>query len=92
MSEDSPIFLVRFSNNRRKYIESQNKKIVNRKNTPLDFYTFNFLPIALTSTILSPLNRLKVLMQVQDFIPVKNLEGKKVNISFLFKSKIKIFK
>ena len=92
MSEDSPIFLVRFSNNRRKFIESQNNKIVNRKNNPLEFYTFNFLPIMITSTILSPLNRLKTIMQVQDFLPMKDLEGKKLNTSLLIKSKIKILK
>ena len=87
MSEESPVFFVRFSNNRRKFIEAQNKKIICRKNNFLEFYTFNFLPIAVTSTILSPLNRLKVLMQVQDFIPKKDLEGKKVNLSFLVQSK-----
>jgi hypothetical protein len=88
MSEDTPIFLVRFSNNRRKAVESQNKKIINRKNNFLEFYTFNFLPIAITSTILAPLNRLKILMQVQDFLPIKDLEGKKINLNFLIKSKI----
>lgn len=93
MSEESPVFLVRFSNNRRKFIESQNKKIIKRKNNFLEFYTFNFLPIALTSTILSPLNRLKILFQVQDFIPIskKELNGKKANLSFFVKSNFKNF-
>jgi hypothetical protein len=86
-SKDSDLFLVRFSNNRRKVIESQNKKTISRKNNFLEFYTFNFLPIAITSTILSPLNRLKVLMQVQDLIPIKDLEGKKMNLKFLIESK-----
>lgn len=78
MSEEtSPVFFVRFSNNRRKYIELQNKKFVIRKNNFLEFYTFNFIPIAITSTILYPLNRLKILKQIIDFIPNKDLQLEK---------------
>ncbi len=75
MSEEtSPVFFVRFSNNRRKYIEFQNKKFVLRKNNFLEFYTFNFIPIAITSTILYPFNRLKIIKQIIDIIPNKEFQ------------------
>ena len=74
MSEEtSPVFFVRFSDNRRRFIELQNKKFIQRKNNFAEFYTFNFIPIALTSSILAPLNRLKLLKQIADFIPSRDL-------------------
>lgn len=95
MSEEtSPVFFVRFSNNRRKYVEYQNKKFTVRKNNFIEFYGFNFIPIVITSTILSPLNRLKTLMQIRDFIPSKDLaeksiEEKNLNLRTMISSKIK---
>lgn len=78
MSEEtSPVFFVRFSDNRRRFIELQNKKFIQRKNNFLEFYTFNFIPIAITSTILGPLNRLRLLKQISDFIPSKDLSVEK---------------
>ena len=95
MSEEtSPVFFVRFSNNRRKYTELQNKKFTTRKNNFIEFYTFNFIPIVMTSTILAPLSRLKLLKQIGDFIPSKDLAlekgaaaGNKTKISNLISSK-----
>lgn len=74
MSEEtSPVFFVRYSDNRRRYIELQNKKFTQRKNNFSEFYAFNFIPIALTSSLLAPLSRLKLLKQIADFIPSKDL-------------------
>ncbi len=74
MSEEtSPVFFVRFSDNRRRYIELQNKKFIQRKNNFAQFYTFNFIPIALTSTLLAPLSRLRLLKQIADLLPNKDL-------------------
>jgi hypothetical protein len=74
MSEEtSPVFFVRFSDNRRRYIELQNKKFIQRKNNFAEFYTFNFIPIALTSSLLAPLSRLRLLKQIADYIPNKDL-------------------
>ena len=81
MSEEiSPVFFVRFSDNRRKYIEYQNKKSSStRKNNFTEYYAFNFIPIVLTSTLLCPLYRLKTLLQVKEFIPIKNSQDKNSN-------------
>lgn len=100
MSEEtSPVFFVRFSDNRRRYIELQNKKFIQRKNNLTEFYTFNFIPIAITSTLLAPLSRLKLLKQIADFIPNKDLslqKGESRDKSFqssnLISSNFKIFK
>ena len=58
--------LLRFSNSRRLAIENQNsnENIVLRSITPTEHYFYNFLPAFLTSTLLAPLNRFKLLAQV----------------------------
>jgi len=64
-------FLIRFSNNYRRKIELRNTlTTVKRKSTLMEQYLFNFVPSAIASAILSPLNRIKILLQVsnQDFI------------------------
>lgn len=94
MSEEtSPVFFVRFSDNRRKYIEFQNKKSATiRKNNFAEYYAFNFIPIVLTSTLLCPLYRLKTLLQVKEFIPTKNNQDKNsipknLNLKYFITSK-----
>jgi hypothetical protein len=62
--------LLRFSNWRRSTTERQLLKGYKmRERNVLEIYTFNFLPCALTSTILAPLNRLKIIFQVHNMIP-----------------------
>ncbi len=79
MSEEtSPVFFVRFSDNRRRFIELQNKKFIQRKNNFAEFYSYNFIPIALTSTLLAPLSRLRLIKQITDLIPNKDLGLEKV--------------
>jgi len=94
MSEEtSPVFFVRFSNNRRKFIELQNKKFRVRNNNFMEFYSLNLFPIVITSTILAPFNRLKILQQISNFIPNKDIfldkgeaKGNSIKISYIINS------
>ena len=67
MSQHMPeTFFINFSNNKRKKVESINSKtLIKRKSSLLEQYLFNFVPVAVSSTILSPLNRIKILLQIQ---------------------------
>jgi hypothetical protein len=63
--------LIRFSNSRRKYLELQNLKTKNqRKSSLLEQYLFNLIPIVTSSSLLAPLNRLKIIMQVKKQIVI----------------------
>jgi len=60
-------FLIKYSNNKRKKIEYLNSHLaIKRKSSLLEQYLFNFVPVAITSAILSPLNRIKIILQVQN--------------------------
>jgi hypothetical protein len=86
-------FIVNFSNNKRKYIENQkaNPGMTFRKNSAFELLVFQYIPVIGASTLLAPFNRLKVLLQVQDFIPLPKTNGTttiktKTKISELIKS------
>jgi hypothetical protein len=69
MSNENDIIpvMVRFSNWRRGFVERQQSKGYKmRKINILEVYTFTFVPCAITSTLLAPLNRLKIILQVKD--------------------------
>jgi solute carrier family 25 (adenine nucleotide translocator) protein 4/5/6/31 len=73
--------LLRFSNWRRSSTERQHLKGYKlRERNILEIYTFNFIPCAITSTLLAPLNRLKIIFQIQSMIPGV-LDNQKLNIS-----------
>jgi hypothetical protein len=88
-------FIINFSNNKRKYIENQksNTNIIFRKNSILEIFAFQYVPCIMASTILAPLNRIKVMLQVKDFIalPKEDISEKgtkaKLSIAQLVKSK-----
>jgi hypothetical protein len=70
---------IRVSDRLRRKAHNQFKgKYTIRKHTPLEIFSFNFIPIIATSTLLAPLYRIKIILQVQDLLP-----GDKV-----FKSKL----
>jgi hypothetical protein len=71
------VFLINFSNNKRRNIENQkaNSNIIFRKNSALEIFVFQYIPLIGASTILAPLNRLKVLLQVKDIIPMPKEVG-----------------
>jgi hypothetical protein len=73
-------FPIRFSDWRRDKVIKQNQSgYLNRQQSLLETFTFNFLPTAITSSILAPLNRIKVILQVQTLIPgAENLTATKV--------------
>jgi solute carrier family 25 protein 16 len=78
--------LLRFSNWRRSTTERQQLKGYKmRERNILEVYTFNFLPCAITSTLLAPLNRLKVIFQIHSMIPGL-IENKKLAISEVLKT------
>lgn len=57
--------LVRLADSRRKVIENQKKKnYITRKVTIVEQFLFNLVPVVVTSTILEPLNRMKLLLQI----------------------------
>jgi hypothetical protein len=90
------IFLINFSNNKRRNIENQkvNSNIIFRKNSALEIFVFQYIPLIAASTILAPLNRLKVLLQVKDVVALpKEVNGgtiskASVSVSSLIKSKV----
>jgi hypothetical protein len=63
-------FLINFSNGKRQVVENQrrNDNIKFRKNSILELLVLQYIPILATSTLLAPLNRLKVLLQCQDIL------------------------
>jgi len=67
-------FLINFSNKRRQLLENQksNSNILFRKYSILELLGLQYIPVLLTSTILAPLNRIKVIQQCQDLIILKN--------------------
>jgi solute carrier family 25 phosphate transporter 23/24/25/41 len=78
--------VLKFSNSRRNTISDQQKRgYVQRKHTILEILIFNYIPCALSSTILAPLNRIKVILQVQNMIPGVD----KLNARNVFSSAIK---
>jgi hypothetical protein len=90
-------FIINFSNNKRKYIENQkaNTNIHFRKQSILELIAFQYIPCIGASTLLAPFNRLKVIMQVQNVIPIPREAAEagsavksKLSISNLVKSKI----
>jgi hypothetical protein len=72
--------LIRFSDSRRNVVKSKAQQgYFIRQSSILEVFVFNFVPVAITSTILAPLNRIKVILQVQNMIPgAENLTAKKV--------------
>lgn len=87
-------FLIRLSNQRRRTVESQklkNYKI--RQYSLVELYTFQFLPVVITSSILAPLNRIKLILQVKDLNTTveggkNNLTGREVlNSIYIFKNR-----
>jgi solute carrier family 25 (mitochondrial phosphate transporter), member 23/24/25/41 len=78
--------VLRFSNWRRQTIQDQQKKgYVQRKRTLMEILVFNYIPCAVSSTILAPLNRAKVILQVQNLLPrSESLTGRQV-ISHIIK-------
>ncbi len=86
MERYSTPFLVRFADNRRKTIDNQRKKnYIYRKTTILEQLIYNVLPVITTSTILAPLNRIKVLLQVNKPILFKQVTSRSIyqGISFI---------
>jgi hypothetical protein len=75
-------FLINFSNSRRKVIEDQrmNQKIKFRKYSVFELAALQYFPVLLTSTLLAPLHRLKVLLQCYDI-----LKNKTTSASELYK-------
>lgn len=74
--------LIRFSNSRRKVLERQKIKGYTTKTISLwELFIFSFFPCVTTSTILAPLNRIKLIMQVKDF-QYKDVNAKNTNFSF----------
>lgn len=62
--------ILRFSNWRRQTIQNQQKKgYVERKHNMLEIMVFNYFPCAASSTLLAPLNRAKVILQIQSLLP-----------------------
>jgi hypothetical protein len=65
MERYSTPLLVRFADNRRKTVDDQRKKnYIYRKTNILEQFIYNVVPVISTSTILAPLNRMKILLQV----------------------------
>lgn len=78
--------LLRFSNWRRSTTERQLLKGYRmRERNILEIYTFSFLPSAITSTLLAPLNRLKIIFQTHSMIPAL-ADTKKLNLSDVIKT------
>jgi hypothetical protein len=85
MERYSTPFLVRYADNRRKIVDDQKKKnFIYRKTTVLEQLIYNILPVITTSTILAPLNRIKVLLQVNKPILYKQVTSRSIyqGISF----------
>jgi hypothetical protein len=82
--------LIRYSNRKRNQIEQQRaKKLLTKQVSLMELTIFNFVPIVISSTILAPLNRLKLIFQLQpyhkDAIPFQKLTSKEI-----MSSKIKL--
>lgn len=77
MDRVSVPFLVKISDKRRKVVDSQKKKnYVYRKTSLLEQIIFNVVPVLTTSTILAPLNRIKILLQVNKTLVLKDATAK----------------
>ena len=81
-SYQAATFLINFSNGRRKVIENQrmNDNIKFRKYSVFELVALQYFPVLVTSTLLAPLHRLKVLLQCQDI-----LKNTTTNVSDLYK-------
>lgn len=74
--------LIRVSRWFRKNVESQEaKNYITKKNSILEIMCFSYLPVIFTSTLLAPMNRIKVIQQVGSFIPNDLLNGDKNNFN-----------
>ena len=63
-------FVLRFSNWRRNTVQKQyTQGYIKRQRSIAEIFVFNYIPSALTSSLLAPFNRVKVILQVQNFIP-----------------------
>ena len=63
--------LIRFSDSRRNVVKSKAQQgYFIRQSSILEVFVFNFVPVAITSTILAPLNRIKVILQVQNIFEI----------------------
>ncbi len=60
--------LLRFGNYLRRNTEKQ-RGYISKQRSPLELLIFNFIPAGLASTVLAPLNRLRVILQVQSLLP-----------------------
>jgi hypothetical protein len=86
---DALTFLVRFSNWRRRAVEKQNLKETNifKKRSLFEIAAFNYFPAIAASSLLAPLNRVKVILQVQNMIVYPTNTKVVSNSSFqIFKS------
>jgi hypothetical protein len=80
-------FLIKLSDNRRKVVEAHKRKqFLNRKTTIPEQFVFNIVPICVTSSLLAPLHRIKILLQTHCLVP--SSEGK-INASSLLQKIMK---
>lgn len=60
---------MRISNYFRRNVTSQNNKgYIQKKLSSIEILTFNYVPVLLTSTLLAPLNRMKIILQIQNLL------------------------
>lgn len=67
----STIF-YKFSERRHQIVENQkiNEKLKFRKNSLLEIVSFQYIPVILTNTLLAPLQRIKIILQCRDLLPL----------------------
>lgn len=79
----TPTLLIKFSNSRRRIVENQQKLYKAKSLSLLEIFVYNFIPSALASTLLAPLNRIRIIQQVQNFNPERK---EQLNLSNIIKS------
>lgn len=80
--------MLRLSNAFRNNVSKQNSKGYQiKKRSMIELFMFNYIPGLVASTLLAPLNRLKVILQIQTTLPLK--EKEKLSATEAFKRILK---